>query len=66
MRCNLNGGGRVADLPKTLDRLRNMAIAASDARKLYRALIRHGGRFADYNFREYVLRRTRDDFRAMM
>lgn len=35
-----------------------------DVLKLYRALLRHSGRFADYNFREYALRRTREGFRA--
>lgn len=41
-----------------------MSIAASDVIKLYRALLRHGSKFADYNFREYALRRTKDGFRA--
>lgn len=43
-----------------------MSIRASDVRKLYKALLRHGSRFTDYNFREYTLRRTRDAFRAHM
>lgn len=43
-----------------------MSIRASDVRKLYKALLRHGNRFSDYNFREYALRRTRDSFRAAM
>jgi Complex 1 protein (LYR family) len=30
---------------------------------LYRHLIRGGKRFVDYNFREYTLRITREDFR---
>eukprot|EP00283_Hemiselmis_rufescens_P010792 CAMPEP_0173436130 /NCGR_PEP_ID=MMETSP1357-20121228/15776_1 /TAXON_ID=77926 /ORGANISM="Hemiselmis rufescens, Strain PCC563" /LENGTH=91 /DNA_ID=CAMNT_0014401185 /DNA_START=106 /DNA_END=381 /DNA_ORIENTATION=- len=33
---------------------------------LYRELLRHGNRFSNYNFKEYALRRTRDDFRANM
>lgn len=41
-----------------------MSVRASDVRKLYKALLRHGGRFSDYNFREYAVRRTRDAFRA--
>ncbi len=41
-----------------------MSISRGDVRKLYRALLRHSSRFADYNFREYALRRTREDFRA--
>lgn len=43
-----------------------MSVRASDVRKLYKALLRHGSRFSDYNFREYALRRTRDGFRAGM
>lgn len=43
-----------------------MSVRASDTRKLYKALLRHGSRFTDYNFREYTLRRTRDAFRANM
>lgn len=41
-----------------------MSVRPSDVRKLYKALLRHGARFSDYNFREYSLRRTRDAFRA--
>jgi Complex 1 protein (LYR family) len=43
-----------------------MSIARSDVRKLYRALLRHSARFTDYNFREYALRRTREEFRSAM
>ncbi|KAF1913779.1 hypothetical protein BDU57DRAFT_520790 [Ampelomyces quisqualis] len=32
-------------------------------RSLYRSLLRQGGQFAAYNFREYARRRTRDAFR---
>ncbi|EAT91680.2 hypothetical protein HBI56_012220 [Parastagonospora nodorum] len=32
-------------------------------RSLYRSLLRQGGQFAAYNFREYAKRRTRDAFR---
>ncbi|KAH7402434.1 hypothetical protein BKA66DRAFT_448751 [Pyrenochaeta sp. MPI-SDFR-AT-0127] len=32
-------------------------------RSLYRSLLRQGGQFAAYNFREYAKRRTRDSFR---
>ncbi|KAH7405828.1 hypothetical protein DE146DRAFT_649796 [Phaeosphaeria sp. MPI-PUGE-AT-0046c] len=31
-------------------------------RSLYRSLLRQGGQFAAYNFREYAKRRTRDAF----
>lgn len=41
-----------------------MSVRAGDIRKLYKALLRSGSRFTDYNFREYTLRRTRDAFRA--
>ncbi|KAI8074766.1 hypothetical protein BC940DRAFT_231095 [Gongronella butleri] len=30
---------------------------------LYRNFIRHGNKFSNYNFREYVVRRSRDAFR---
>lgn len=43
-----------------------MSVRASDIRKLYKALLRHGSKFSDYNFREYAIRRTRDAFRANM
>lgn len=33
---------------------------------LYRNFIRHGNKFAAYNFRDYTLRRSRDAFRANM
>ncbi|KAH9888626.1 hypothetical protein F4778DRAFT_754729 [Xylariomycetidae sp. FL2044] len=33
------------------------------ARSLYRQLLRQGGQFQAYNFREYAKRRTRDAFR---
>ncbi|CAG8975116.1 hypothetical protein HYALB_00004414 [Hymenoscyphus albidus] len=36
------------------------------ARSLYRQLLRQGGQFAAYNFREYARRRTRDSFRENM
>ncbi|KAF1810264.1 hypothetical protein P152DRAFT_484063 [Eremomyces bilateralis CBS 781.70] len=35
----------------------------SQARSLYRSLLRQGNQFANYNFREYAKRRTRDAFR---
>ncbi|KAF5878587.1 putative lyr family protein [Botrytis fragariae] len=37
--------------------------ASQQARSLYRQLLRQGGQFAAYNFREYAKRRTRDSFR---
>ncbi|QSZ31052.1 hypothetical protein DSL72_000613 [Monilinia vaccinii-corymbosi] len=37
--------------------------ASQQARSLYRQLLRQGGQFAAYNFREYARRRTRDSFR---
>lgn len=43
-----------------------MSVKPSDVRKLYKALLRHGSRFTDYNFREYTIRRTQDAFRAGM
>ncbi|KIN07710.1 hypothetical protein OIDMADRAFT_16281 [Oidiodendron maius Zn] len=36
---------------------------AQQARSLYRQLLRQGGQFAAYNFREYAKRRARDAFR---
>lgn len=39
-----------------------MSVAKSDVIKLYRALLRHGNKFSDYNFREYALRKTRLEF----
>ncbi|RFU24531.1 hypothetical protein B7463_g11804, partial [Scytalidium lignicola] len=36
---------------------------AQQARSLYRQLLKQGGQFAAYNFREYAKRRTRDAFR---
>ena len=35
----------------------------SRALSLYRALLRHGARFSQNNFRQYALRRTRERFR---
>ncbi|KAF8476142.1 hypothetical protein BDZ91DRAFT_208254 [Kalaharituber pfeilii] len=40
-----------------------MASTAPQARSLYRNLLRYSNRFANYNFREYGKRRTRDAFR---
>ncbi|ESZ90962.1 hypothetical protein SBOR_8655 [Sclerotinia borealis F-4128] len=37
--------------------------ASQQARSLYRQLLRQGGQFAAYNFREYAKRRTSDSFR---
>ncbi|SPO00047.1 related to ISD11 Iron-Sulfur protein biogenesis, Desulfurase-interacting protein [Cephalotrichum gorgonifer] len=37
--------------------------AAPQVRSLYRQLLRNGGAFTSYNFREYARRRTRDAFR---
>ncbi|KAI9374677.1 hypothetical protein BJX61DRAFT_497344 [Aspergillus egyptiacus] len=36
---------------------------AFQARSLFRSLLRQSSQFANYNFREYALRRTRDSFR---
>jgi hypothetical protein len=30
---------------------------------LYKNLLKNGKKFADYNYREYTLRRTKEDFR---
>ncbi|KAK3110011.1 hypothetical protein LTR53_016150, partial [Teratosphaeriaceae sp. CCFEE 6253] len=38
--------------------------SALEIRALYRALARQARQFANYNFREYAKRRTRDAFRA--
>eukprot|EP00466_Bigelowiella_natans_P009504 jgi/Bigna1/49904/estExt_Genewise1.C_600057 len=32
--------------------------------RLYRNMLRQGKQYKDYNFREYILRRVRDQFRA--
>mmetsp|Transcript_4101 Transcript_4101/g.9339 ORF Transcript_4101/g.9339 Transcript_4101/m.9339 type:complete len:92 (+) Transcript_4101:79-354(+) len=40
------------------------AVGKKEVISLYRELLRHGNRFSNYNFKEYVLRRTRDDFRS--
>ncbi|OBT67783.1 hypothetical protein VE03_03459 [Pseudogymnoascus sp. 23342-1-I1] len=37
--------------------------APTQARSLFRQLLRQGEQFAAYNFREYATRRTRDAFR---
>ncbi|ODV92659.1 hypothetical protein CANCADRAFT_22931 [Tortispora caseinolytica NRRL Y-17796] len=34
-----------------------------EAAKLYRNILRYGKKFQDYNFRSYIVRRTRDGFR---
>jgi hypothetical protein len=41
-----------------------MASSPAELRGLYRALLRGGRLYPDYNFREFVLRRTRQGFRA--
>ena len=51
----------IASISKT----RAMSVPKSDVIKLYRSLLRYGGRFADYNFREYALRKTRHEFAKM-
>mmetsp|Transcript_15037 Transcript_15037/g.38244 ORF Transcript_15037/g.38244 Transcript_15037/m.38244 type:complete len:92 (-) Transcript_15037:463-738(-) len=38
--------------------------ARKEVISLYRELLRHSNRFSNYNFKEYALRRTREDFRA--
>ncbi|QIW99299.1 hypothetical protein AMS68_004817 [Peltaster fructicola] len=40
------------------------APSAIEARSLYRSLLRQGKQFANYNFRDYTIRRTKDAFRA--
>jgi hypothetical protein len=40
-----------------------MAASAEEVRRLFRALLREAHRFAHYNVREYVKRRTIDGFR---
>ena len=41
-----------------------MSATRSEALKLYRALLQSSKRFSNYNFREYFMRRTREDFAA--
>lgn len=48
----------VCDLGETAMASREAVLA------MYRAMLRYGGRFHDYNYREYALRRTREEFRA--
>ncbi|CAK64196.1 unnamed protein product (macronuclear) [Paramecium tetraurelia] len=33
--------------------------------KLYKSILRAGNQFKDYNFREYVIRRAKQDFREL-
>lgn len=40
------------------------APSTIEARSLYRSLLRQGKQFANYNFREYAIRRTKDSFRS--
>jgi hypothetical protein len=40
-----------------------MAASTEEVRRLFRALLREAHRFAHYNVREYVKRRTIDGFR---
>ena len=42
-----------------------MSVGRRDVVKLYRALVRHSKMFADYNFREYALKRTRHGFETL-
>mmetsp|Transcript_16309 Transcript_16309/g.32623 ORF Transcript_16309/g.32623 Transcript_16309/m.32623 type:complete len:89 (-) Transcript_16309:174-440(-) len=39
-------------------------MASTEAVQLYRSLLRSSKLFSQYNFREYFLRRTREEFRA--
>jgi LYR motif-containing protein 4 len=41
----------------------NISTSRTAVLSLYRNLLRTGGHFNQYNFREYALRRTRDAFR---
>ncbi|KAG1435803.1 hypothetical protein G6F56_013828 [Rhizopus delemar] len=41
-------------------------MSSSQILSLYRQFIRHGNKFASYNFRDYAIRRSRDGFRANM
>mmetsp|Transcript_46878 Transcript_46878/g.73379 ORF Transcript_46878/g.73379 Transcript_46878/m.73379 type:complete len:91 (-) Transcript_46878:310-582(-) len=41
-----------------------MSAAKAEAVQLYRNLIRYSKKFQHYNFREYFLRRTREEFAA--
>ncbi|CAK0787976.1 hypothetical protein CVIRNUC_011198 [Coccomyxa viridis] len=40
-----------------------MAASAGEVMSIYRALLRYGSKFPNYNVREYVLRRAKQDFR---
>jgi len=44
----------------------NTSTSRSAILSLYRNLLRTGGQFNQYGFREYALRRTRDAFREHM
>eukprot|EP00659_Diplonema_papillatum_P013090 gene13090-20196_t len=37
--------------------------SSKDLLRLYRGLLKEGSQLADYNFREYAVRRTKSDFR---
>ncbi len=39
-------------------------MGSKEALQLYRSLLKSSKKFSQYNFREYFLRRTREDFRA--
>mmetsp|Transcript_73205 Transcript_73205/g.136801 ORF Transcript_73205/g.136801 Transcript_73205/m.136801 type:complete len:88 (+) Transcript_73205:78-341(+) len=39
-------------------------MVSTEVAHLYRQVLRAAGSFSDYNFREYFLRRARDDFRG--
>mmetsp|Transcript_71284 Transcript_71284/g.149025 ORF Transcript_71284/g.149025 Transcript_71284/m.149025 type:complete len:91 (+) Transcript_71284:107-379(+) len=41
-----------------------MAAAPAEVTRLYRQVLRSANSFADYNFRCYFQRRTREDFRT--
>ncbi|KAK9823181.1 hypothetical protein WJX72_000887 [[Myrmecia] bisecta] len=38
--------------------------SAAEVKALYRALLKEGRKFPNYNIREYVKRKTKEDFRA--
>ncbi len=61
MRIFRHLGGRV--LKKIMFVLLPQMSGRSQALNMYRDFIRHGKKFTNYNFKEYVLRRSREEFR---
>mmetsp|Transcript_4149 Transcript_4149/g.10380 ORF Transcript_4149/g.10380 Transcript_4149/m.10380 type:complete len:92 (-) Transcript_4149:94-369(-) len=43
-----------------------MSLNAGEVRSLFRAFLREGRKFNNYNIREYILRRAKEGFRAQL